>query len=549
MALYFIKDTTLKGIADAIRTKTGDSASIPVADFASEIESIVVGDGSSSGGGSGEGDTIIGYDVITKSGMFETGSGATSATITHNCGGEPDIVIVYLRRNDLTICGDYTTFVYSTSKINVGNLAITSGYAYQGESGISCSNTTFNVSDLAGNSRYGWYAMKLVDKEISGSVSSGDHTVTFMSEDGSTVLCRKSVMNGDSCGDPITLGLIEKPAKESTAELTYSFAGWSTTPGGGIDPDALTNITSDKTVYASFVGVVRMYTIKYYDGDSLIHSETLPYGSTPSYTPEKSGYFFSNWTPYITTVTGDAEYTAVWELAPKFSTATWEQISKASTDGNASKFFKIGDSKTITLTGGQSVTLNIIGINHDDLSDGTGKAGITLKFSTFYNIWPFACGFNNTQKTYNGTTSYTAGGWATSYAREMYDTDMYNLLPDDLKAVIKSVKKLSDDGYGGNGELIETNDKLWIPSAEELGLTVASSRCLPGQGTAYAGYSSNYSRAIYLNSSSAITYSRSCDISTNNKLISMQSNGALETSVASSVNGSTSTYHQICFCV
>ena len=51
MALYFIKDTTLKGIADAIRTKTGDSASIPVADFASEIESIVVDDGSSSGGG------------------------------------------------------------------------------------------------------------------------------------------------------------------------------------------------------------------------------------------------------------------------------------------------------------------------------------------------------------------------------------------------------------------------------------------------------------------------------------------------------------------
>lgn len=311
MALYFIKDTTLKGIADAIRTKTGDSASIPVADFASEIESIVVDDGSSSGGGSGEGDTIIGYEVITKSGTFETGSGATSVTIPHNCGGEPDIVIVYLRRNDLTICGDYTTFVYSTSKINVGNLAITSGYAYQGESGISCSNTTFNVSDLAGNSRYGWYAMKLVDKEISGS-GGGDHTVTFMSEDGTTILCEKPVMNGDTCGDPISLGLMEKPTKASTAQYEYTFSGWATSAGGAASSSALVNITADRTVYVAFESEVRYYTINFYDGETILKTMICEYGTTPEYTPEKTGFMFTGWEPALTTVTGDANYYAQW---------------------------------------------------------------------------------------------------------------------------------------------------------------------------------------------------------------------------------------------
>lgn len=539
MALYFIKDTTLSNIANAIRSKTGSSDPIPVASMASKISSIVAG------GGSGEGSTILGYEVVKKSGEFTTGTGVKSRTITHNCGGSPDLVIVYLKRNDLTANGDYNTFIYSTSKLNVGDFAICSGYAYMNGSSIYCTTTTFEVSNLVENSSYGWRALKLVDKKV----SAGDHTVTFMSEDGSTVLGRKGVMDGDTCGDPVSAGLFEKPTKESTAEFNFGFGGWSTTPGGELDPNALNNIKGDKTVYASFIGTTRFYTIKYYDGDSLLHSELYPYGATPSYEPEKSGYFFSKWTPDIAPVTGDAEYTVVWELAPKFSTATWAQISKASQDGNASKFFKVGESKSITLTGGQSVSVVIIGIDHDDLSDGTGKAGLSLRFGTYYTIWPFACKFNDAQKTYNGTTAYNAGGWSMSYARQMYDTDMYNLLPDDLKAVIKPVKKLSDDGYGGNGELIETSDKLWIPSAEELGLTVSSNRCLPGQGTAYAGYSSNNSRAIYVGSGSQITYSRSCDISTKDKLISMQSSGALQTAAASSVSGSSSSYHQVCFCV
>lgn len=260
------------------------------------------------GSGSGEGDTIIGYEVITKSGTFETGSGVESKSITHNCSGMPDLVIVYLKRNDFAIHGDYNTYIYSTSKLNVGDMAICSGLAYENGSSIYCTTTTFEVSNLVENSRYGWYAMKLVDKEI--PVNGADHTLTFMSEDGTTVLCEKPVVNGDTSGDPVELGLIKKPEKEDTAEFDYAFGGWSLTAGGEIDPDALKNITESKKLYAAFAGLLRLYTIKYYDGDTLLRSEKLLYGATPSYTPEKTGYIFAGWDKELAPVTGDANYYA-----------------------------------------------------------------------------------------------------------------------------------------------------------------------------------------------------------------------------------------------
>lgn len=308
MALYFIKDTTLSNIANAIRSKTGDSASIPVADFASEIESIVVGDGSSSGSSSsGEGNTIIGYEVITKAGTFETGSDVESKTITHNCSGMPDLVIVYLKRNDFAIHGDYNTYIYSTSKLNVGDMAICSGLAYENGSSIYCTTTTFEVSNLVENSRYGWYAMKLVDKEIP---CGGDYTVTFMSEDGQTVLYEKQVMEHDNCANPVTYNLLAKPTKESTAQYDYTFSGWSTTQGGAASSSALTNITDDRTVYVAFNSAVRYYTVNFYDGETLLKSMICEYGTTPSYTPEKVGYIFDGWDTAIVPVTGDANYYA-----------------------------------------------------------------------------------------------------------------------------------------------------------------------------------------------------------------------------------------------
>ncbi len=73
-------------------------------------------------------------------------------------------------------------------------------------------------------------------------------------------------------------------------------------------------------------------TWKNYDGTVLETDTNVAAGTTPSYdgaTPTKASttgynYTFAGWTPAITTVTGDVEYTATFTAVPKTYTVTWK---------------------------------------------------------------------------------------------------------------------------------------------------------------------------------------------------------------------------------
>ena len=56
---------------------------------------------------------------------------------------------------------------------------------------------------------------------------------------------------------------------------------------------------------------------------------------------------------------------------------TWTQISDAGTSGVAQSMWEIGDEKEIMIGNSQYI-VHIIDFNHDDLSDGSGKAAITF---------------------------------------------------------------------------------------------------------------------------------------------------------------------------
>ena len=106
----------------------------------------------------------------------------------------------------------------------------------------------------------------------------GDYTVTFMNYNGTAVLYEKQVMAHDTCADPVALGLIDTPTRESTAQFTYCFEGWYATAnlsGPTGDEDILKNITSDVTVYAVMIATLRSYMISFYDGDTLL--KQIPY--------------------------------------------------------------------------------------------------------------------------------------------------------------------------------------------------------------------------------------------------------------------------------
>lgn len=81
------------------------------------------------------------------------------------------------------------------------------------------------------------------------------YSVTFYSEDGATVLDTVFVEYGAKATYSKAL-----PVKNSTAEHSYVFDKWVTEVGGSTADD-LTNVVSDRSVYASFMQSVRTVTV------------------------------------------------------------------------------------------------------------------------------------------------------------------------------------------------------------------------------------------------------------------------------------------------
>lgn len=179
--------------------------------------------------------------------------------------------------------------------------------------------------------------------------------------------------------------------------------------------------------------------------------------------------------------TGDAltityTITVEQEEAPQptsaFTTDSWATIAAASADGTASTKYKVGNEKTITLTDGEEVTLQIWGFNHDNLADGSGKAGITLGMK------------NLLATTYAMNSSNTnSGGWEASRMRTTTMPAILATLPEDLQAVIKEVSKQSSEGGSNADALDTTTDKLFLFSVKEI--TGANTYSLDGEGTQY----------------------------------------------------------------
>ena len=316
------------------------------------------------------------------------------------------------------------------------------------------------------------------------------HFVTFMSEDGTTELYKRPVADGDDCADPVIRGLISEPTKESTAQYNYTHVGWSASANGALDENILKAITADKTVYANFAAVLRYYTITYYDedGTTVLKTESLAYGTMPNYVAEKEGFGFKGWTPELATVTGNASYIAVWTEFT-FGNASWAQIAEISEAGEAEQYFALGDSKTLvmTKTDGTIIEVPVIiaDFNHDDLADGSGKAGITVVCNKIVNAFKVGSIPNDTiYGDFEVRTHLNSGS-------------VYQTLPSELTNVIKEVSKISANGMrpsntSQTGLLKTTTEKVWLLSLAEVGLTDYNATA--GDGTQYPIFTDDASR-------------------------------------------------------
>ena len=321
--------------------------------------------------------------------------------------------------------------------------------------------------------------------------------------------CVEYVLEGSNVSEPTC----EEPLKESTAQYDYAFSSW--------DGDFDTAMTAARDFYAVYTNILRRYNVYFMNGDEELQVvESVPYGSGATYTgstPVKQGvpnpeeYVFKGWLPSPEEITGetycyplfkftgylfgklnaDSEYGTVdapnWDLINAYWTTIHNDITSyqggAMSQEDFEKKYMIGGRMIIPIefSDGTSTVadVEIIGYDHDDMADGSGKAPLTF----------FCMELPNIEQAMNEPGA-EEGGWEKSAMRAFVNGELYAVLPAELKAIIAPVSKISDGGPD-NEVLVTTTDSCWLASYDEVGFTSGRYN-LPGQGELYSSvFSSN----------------------------------------------------------
>ena len=110
------------------------------------------------------------------------------------------------------------------------------------------------------------------------------------------------------------------------------------------------------------------------------------------------------------------------------------------------------------LTNGKTLEYRIVGINHDDLADGSGKAGLTFEATN-----------NAMGEQRINATKTNVGGWEASELRgRLNNGDLWSLLPSELQSKVKPVTKMTNNQGGKAGTPSATTDKVFLLSATEV---------------------------------------------------------------------------------
>lgn len=164
-----------------------------------------------------------------------------------------------------------------------------------------------------------------------------------------------------------------------------------------------------------------------------------------------------------------------------------------------------GDKRgNVKMTNGSTMEFRLIGMNHDDKADGTGKAGLTFMATDASKI-PAHAMFTSSNYT------YVNGGWRdTDLRKQMNSGNIWTLMPQEFQSNISPVIKITDNGpatgsYYKKANVSSTVDKLWLISYNELVETSYWHNAIEYEGSQYYFFKNkvtqNYSPNTVLNSS------------------------------------------------
>ncbi len=372
-----------------------------------------------------------------------------------------------------------------------------------------------------------------------------DHTVTFVLEDGS-VWDTQIVEHGSDAVKPAT-----DPTKESSIDKVYTFAGW-----GG----SYSNITQDTTVTAIFSETTRTYTVRFYNGETLVQTSIVDCYGNCDYTGTdlvKDGYLWTGWDASTRSVSSDMDVHAVFDAVmlpsapadmdnfdylysddPSDSSAyTLGELCAICDAGLGSTYMQVGDQLKITLVDNAAISDEYIifvvyGFNHFKRDD-----------SGFANVVFGMLGTLNAASPINTANSNTGGWPGTTMRKWLNDTVMYSL-PCAWRHVIKPVQVLSSAG-DTTAVIVTSLDKLFLFSAAEVGLLStevpytneidADAECKTF--TLFTNNNSRIKKTFNGTGTALNWWLRSPDASTTTSFRLAASNGGVSTTFSGSVHG------------
>ena len=208
---------------------------------------------------------------------------------------------------------------------------------------------------------------------------------------------------------------------------------------------------------------------------------------------------------------------------PVLNNNDWATISAYSSAGTAANYWAIGDRKAVTLNGtvgnftfsSVATYAFIIGFNHNSSYEGSnrihfqfGKTALTGGADVCFIDSKYGSNVSATGYFSMNSSNTNVGGWSSSQMRSLLGTSLSSYsgkfigaLPSDLRAVLKSVTKYTDNTGNSStaaGNVTATTDYLFLLAEYEVfgSISYANSNESAKQAQ-YAYYSAGNSKIKY----------------------------------------------------
>lgn len=165
---------------------------------------------------------------------------------------------------------------------------------------------------------------------------------------------------------------------------------------------------------------------------------------------------------------------------------SWEVVAIAIEKGTYKDVYAIGDCIPVDLGSEGIINMQIAAFDADTLADGSGTAAIS---------WVAKNRLNTSKRMSSYTNVYDSNGWENAEMRTYLNETIFALMPDVVKSAIQSVQKVSCTyNSSGTKSMLETADKLWVPSSKEICLNKYET-----SGCAYSELFKNDASRVLLN--------------------------------------------------